>query len=433
MSIGHARQAPRVQQIRTVGDDRVHSGIEQVPDDEPLVEAGDGREAVALARALRPDVCLFDIRMPDVNGLEATWALAGPDVEHPMADQPGRSTVITSRPCRFPVDGLLIDVRGRAVPERGRPRTRLADIVTEVGVPDAGQRNPPVDVALIGVVAGSYQKLVIPAIVTGGDSADEAAPQPVVPAPRRAGGRVDALPRREAVSGRDHDRSPVTDARCRETGGAVPVPVGDHVTADEGRIVTPLDVVPRGTLRQARRSLHIGSCDDGRPGGHGRSGVGKALAGASRPGGEPAARRGANSGFTMNDANGGYWQDGRNTVPLRNGAASMVLYKDGHVDVVRWKGVTPGPEVAAVRQNLGLLVDHGVITPDVNSTTTSTWGATVGNATYVWRSAVGIRKDGSLVFVVGASMSVKTLANIVHDAGAVRALAQRRRQDPRSR
>ncbi len=129
-----------------------------------------------------------------------------------------------------------------------------------------------------------------------------------------------------------------------------------------------------------------------------------------------------NSGFTMNDANGGYWQDGKSTVPLRSGAASMVLYKDGHLDVVQWSGANPGPTVAAVRQNLGLLVDNGAITPDVHSTTTSTWGATVGNATYVWRSAVGIRRDGSLVFVVGASMSVKTLANIVHGAGTVRAM-----------
>ena len=35
---------------------------------------------------------------------------------------------------------------------------------------------------------------------------------------------------------------------------------------------------------------------------------------------------------------------------------------------------------------------------------------------------MGVRTDGSLVFVVGASMSVKTLANIVHDAGVVRAM-----------
>ncbi|HEY8653980.1 MAG TPA: phosphodiester glycosidase family protein [Dermatophilaceae bacterium] len=129
-----------------------------------------------------------------------------------------------------------------------------------------------------------------------------------------------------------------------------------------------------------------------------------------------------NSGFTMQDANGGYWQDGQSAVPLRQGAASMVLYKDGHVDVVKWNAATPGPDVAAVRQNLGLLVENGAISPDVNSRTTRTWGKTVGDTTFVWRSALGVRKDGSLVFVVGASMSVPTLAKIVHDAGAVTAM-----------
>jgi len=129
-----------------------------------------------------------------------------------------------------------------------------------------------------------------------------------------------------------------------------------------------------------------------------------------------------NSGFTMQDANGGYWQDGQTASPLRQGAASMVINKDGHVNVVRWQATAPGPDVTAVRQNLGMLVENGKISPDVNSTTTRTWGKTVGNTTFVWRSALGVRKDGSLVFVVGASMSVPTLANIVRDAGAVNAM-----------
>jgi DNA-binding NarL/FixJ family response regulator len=55
------------------------------PDIEVVGQAADGREAVALARRLRPDVCLFDIRMPHLDGVEATRILAGPDVPDPLA------------------------------------------------------------------------------------------------------------------------------------------------------------------------------------------------------------------------------------------------------------------------------------------------------------------------------------------------------------
>jgi DNA-binding NarL/FixJ family response regulator len=74
-----------------VADDQdlVRTGLKMIldaqPDIEVIGEAADGSEAVSLARALRPDVCLFDIRMPGLDGIEATRQLAGPGVDDPLA------------------------------------------------------------------------------------------------------------------------------------------------------------------------------------------------------------------------------------------------------------------------------------------------------------------------------------------------------------
>ena len=54
------------------------------PDIEVVGAAADGREAVRLALQLCPDVGLFDIRMPLMDGIEATRRLAGPDVTDPL-------------------------------------------------------------------------------------------------------------------------------------------------------------------------------------------------------------------------------------------------------------------------------------------------------------------------------------------------------------
>ncbi|MFD8417156.1 response regulator [Streptomyces sp. NPDC059650] len=55
--------------------------LDSQPDIEVVAEAADGTAAVSQAHRLRPDVCLLDIRMPVMDGLEATRLLAGPDAQ----------------------------------------------------------------------------------------------------------------------------------------------------------------------------------------------------------------------------------------------------------------------------------------------------------------------------------------------------------------
>lgn len=130
-----------------------------------------------------------------------------------------------------------------------------------------------------------------------------------------------------------------------------------------------------------------------------------------------------NGGFRLDAARGGYYEDGKTVGTLRPGAASLVIDSNGAASVGQWgRDVALGPSVVAVRQNLDLLVDGGQVVPGLDANNGGKWGATLGNKFYVWRSGVGQTATGALVYAAGDRLSASSLADLLHRAGAVRAM-----------
>jgi hypothetical protein len=131
-----------------------------------------------------------------------------------------------------------------------------------------------------------------------------------------------------------------------------------------------------------------------------------------------------NGGFKMANARGGYYTDGRTIFPLRRGAASLVIYADGSVNIGTWgTDVTMTSTVVSVRQNLNPLVTGG--RPTALTRTRDylrAWGNTLPALRHQWRSGAGITADGALVYVTGPALSPEQLAGLLVRAGAVRAM-----------
>jgi hypothetical protein len=139
-----------------------------------------------------------------------------------------------------------------------------------------------------------------------------------------------------------------------------------------------------------------------------------------------------NGGFKMNQARGGYYTEGRVIDPLRAGAASLVIYANGGVNIGAWgSNVTMTPQVASVRQNLLPLVAEGRPTAGAFSTRWRAWGGTCGATScsaavpgieHQWRSGLGITADGALVYVAGPALDPLQVAELLVRAGAVRGM-----------
>jgi hypothetical protein len=130
-----------------------------------------------------------------------------------------------------------------------------------------------------------------------------------------------------------------------------------------------------------------------------------------------------NGGFKISESHGGYYDHGVTAASLADGAASEVIFKDGHMAVGMWGrdySFQKNTDIVSVRQNLKLMVDAGQVVPYIDDS--STWGRADHGSAAVWRSGVGVKADGDLVWVGGNELTAPSLARLLKDAGAVRAM-----------
>ena len=129
-----------------------------------------------------------------------------------------------------------------------------------------------------------------------------------------------------------------------------------------------------------------------------------------------------NGGFKIKNSRGGFYADGHTAGSLTKGAASLVVYADGHSDIISWPGTKPGADIISIRQNLTLLIDNAKIASNLDKNVLANWGWTIKNAYFVWRTGIGITATGNFIFVAGNALSIQSLANLLERAGAVRAM-----------
>ena len=128
-----------------------------------------------------------------------------------------------------------------------------------------------------------------------------------------------------------------------------------------------------------------------------------------------------NGAFRLQDSQGGYFYNGQTVAPLVNGQASLIVDKKGHVTIGAWgRDAKMNPNIAIVRQNLSLIIDAGK--SKVQEGDGFTWGATTHGENAAWRSAIGQRSDGSLVYIGSPGLTASAMADTLIKAGVHRAM-----------
>ncbi len=128
-----------------------------------------------------------------------------------------------------------------------------------------------------------------------------------------------------------------------------------------------------------------------------------------------------NGAFRLDDTRGGYYYKGTTVRPLVSGKATAVIYNDGSIKIGKWgRDVNMTKDVEIARQNLALIIDGG--SSRVQSGNSFQWGATTHGETFAWRSAIGQRADGSIIYIGSPGLSAQGMANTMVNAGVKRAM-----------
>jgi hypothetical protein len=128
-----------------------------------------------------------------------------------------------------------------------------------------------------------------------------------------------------------------------------------------------------------------------------------------------------NGGFPLETSNSGLIYRGKVVEAMVNGIATVVEYRDGTIDIVRWhQGPGAPPNVRFAKQNLPPIIYEGKLNPNLSDG--PEWGETVNNAVRVWRSGLGVDRRGNLIYAAADYQTVESLAEVLQRAGAVRAL-----------
>jgi hypothetical protein len=128
-----------------------------------------------------------------------------------------------------------------------------------------------------------------------------------------------------------------------------------------------------------------------------------------------------NSGFYEHDAAAGFYTNHTLYFPMVKGLATVVRYTNGTVGITQWAGgPSPGPTVLMARQNLPLLVNNSAPTPATAND--FAWGLTLYGAPAVWRSALGIDKNGNLIYAAAPAQTAASMAAIMVQLHSVRAM-----------